>query len=201
MMPPQLARAKRRHDRHSEPRPTIELMPSISIHDLRHVIPRYHGRVIEPDVSFKYPDLAYLRLSASCLEIMGRNGHVQRFRIEWVPTHFGKHRAILVCSSCAGGAIRLFGHHGNYACRYCHRAVYASQKNNQIARKRLAASKLRLELGGWPDITEPMPAKPKWQRWPSYKRITNEIQALEAQAKTQRYKKPISAKLFAYHLS
>src|SRR5215813_4173118 len=70
MMPPQLARANRRHDRHSEPRPIIELMPSISIHDLRHVIPRYHGQVIEPDVSLKYPDLAYLRLSASCLEIM-----------------------------------------------------------------------------------------------------------------------------------
>src|SRR5215470_8735663 len=103
MMPPQLARAKRRYDRHSEPRPTIELMPSIGIHDLRHVIPRYHGRVIEPDVSFKYPDLAYLRLSTSCLEVMGRNGHVQRFGIQWIPTHFGKHRAILICSTCGCG--------------------------------------------------------------------------------------------------
>src|SRR5215813_6365380 len=115
MMPPQLARANRRHDRHSEPRPTIELMPSISIHDLRHVIPRYHGQVIEPDVSLKYPDLAYLRLSASTLEIMGRNGYVQRFRIQWIKTGCGVPRAILVCS-CGYGAIRLFGHYGNYAC-------------------------------------------------------------------------------------
>src|SRR5215470_16816855 len=107
MMPPQLARSDRRRDRRSEARPTIELMPSININELRHVIPRYHGQVNELDVSFKYPDLAYLRLSASTLEIMGRNGHVQRFRIEWIPTYFGKHRAILVCSSCAGGAIRL----------------------------------------------------------------------------------------------
>src|SRR5215831_4318818 len=123
MMPRQLARSNRRHDRHSKPRPTIELMPAININDLRHVIPRYHGQINEPDVSLKYPDLAYLRLSASTLEIMGRNGHVQRFRIEWIPTYFGKHRAILVCSSCAGGAIRLFSHYGNYACRFCHRAV------------------------------------------------------------------------------
>src|SRR6266700_3907427 len=136
-MPPQLAKSKRRRPRHSEPRPTIELMRSININELRYVIPRYHGQVNEPDVSFKYPDLAYLRLSASCLEIMGRNGYVQCFRIVWVRTGFGKHRAILVCSSCGGGAIRLFGHYGNYACRHCHKAAYASQKNNQIGRKRL----------------------------------------------------------------
>src|SRR6266496_6331465 len=100
-MPPQLAKSKPRRPRHSEPRPTIELMPSISIHELRRVIPRYHGQINEPDVSLKYPDLAYLRLSASCLEIMGRNGYVQRFRIVWIKTGF-------VCSSCGGGAIRLF---------------------------------------------------------------------------------------------
>jgi hypothetical protein len=33
--------------------------------------------------------------------------------------------------------------YGHLACQHCHRALYASQKNNQIARKRLAASKLR----------------------------------------------------------
>src|SRR5215475_4448953 len=111
MMPPQLARSNRRHNKHSEPRPTIELMPSININELRHAIPRYHGQVNEPDVSLKYPDLAYLRLSASGLEIMGRNGYVQRFRIVWIRTGFGRHRAILVCGNCAGGAIRLYGYY------------------------------------------------------------------------------------------
>jgi hypothetical protein len=69
----------------------------------------------------------------------------------------------------------LFGHYGNYACRFSHRAVYASQKNNQIDRKRLTAAKLRLKLGGWPDIREPMPAKPKWTRRKTYQHIRNEI--------------------------
>jgi hypothetical protein len=200
-MPPQLAKSKRRRLRHSEPRPTIELMRSININELRHVIPRYNGQVNEPDVSFKYPDLAYLRLSTSCLEIMGRNGYVQRFRIVWIRTGFGKHRAILVCSSCGGGAIRLFNHYGNYACRYCHRAAYASQKYDQIGRKRLAAAELRLlQLGGWPDIREPLPPKPKWQRRRTYQRISNEIQALEAKAKAIHFKKPLSTQLFAYHI-
>jgi hypothetical protein len=198
MMPPQLAKAKR-YGRNTQPRPTIELMPSISIHDLRHVIPRYHGQVIEPDVSLKYPDLAYLRLSTSCLEIMGRNGYVQRFRIEWIPTHFGKHRAILVCSSCAGGAIRLFGHYGNYACRYCHRAQYLSQKQDTATRKRLTASKLRLKLGGWPDIREAFPPKAKWKHKKRYQRLRNQAQALEAQAKQTRFRKDIDIRTFAYH--
>src|SRR5262245_658744 len=107
-MPRQLRIAKRRRSRHSEPRPTIELMPAININDLRHAIPPYSNTINELDVSLKYPDLAYLRLSAFCLELMGRNGHVQHFRIVWVRTGFGRHRAILVCNSCGGGAVRLF---------------------------------------------------------------------------------------------
>jgi len=149
----------------------------------------------------KCPNIARLRLFADHIEITGRNGYVQRFRIVWIKTGFGRPRPILVCSSCAGGAVRLFGHYGNYACRYCHRAAYASQKNNQIGRKRLAASKLRLlQLGGWPDIREPFPPKPKWTRRRTYQRIRNKIQALEVKAKTRRFRKPLSTQLFAYHL-
>jgi len=182
MMPPQLAKANRRRRHHSEPRPTIELMPAININDLRQVIPRYHGQVNELDVSFKYPDLAYLRLSASRLEIMGRNGHIQYFRIVRIRTGLGSPRAILVCS-CGYGAIRLFARYGSYACRHCHKAIYASQKYDQFGRKRLQASKLRLtRLDGWPDIRKPLPAKPKWTRRRTYQRIRNESQALEAKA-------------------
>jgi hypothetical protein len=198
-VPQQLRRAKRR-PRHSEPRPTIELLPHINIHELRHAIPRYHGQVNEPNIDLKYPDLAYLRLSTSCLEIMGRNGYVQRFRIVWIRTGFGKHRAILVCSSCGGGAIRLFGHYGNYACRFCHRAQYLSQKQKTASRKRLTAAKLRLKLGGWPDIAEPLPPKVKWKHRKRYYRLCNQVQALEAQAKQTRFRKQIDIRTFAYHV-
>ncbi len=100
---------------------------------------------------------------------MGRNGYVQRFRIVWIKTGF-------VCSSCGGGAIRLFSHYGNYACRYCHKAVYASQKYDQFGRKRLQASKLRLtQLGGWPDIREPLPPKAKWKHKKRYQRLRNQV--------------------------
>src|SRR5262245_15760736 len=205
MIPPQLARklaAKKqlhRRPRRTEPRPTIELMPSININELRHAIPRYHGQVNEPDVSLKYPNLAYLRLSASCLEIMGRNDYVQRFRIVWIRTGFGRHRPILVCSSCGGGAIRLFGHYGNYACRFCQQAQYLSQKQKTASRKRLSAAKLRLKLGGWPDLREPLPPKAKWKHKKRYQRLRNQIQALEAEAKQTRFRKDIDIRTFAYH--
>jgi hypothetical protein len=199
-MPWQLRNSNRHRYRHSEPRPTIELMPAININELRHAIPRYSNTINEPNVSLKYPDVAYLRLSTFCLEIMGRNGYVQRFGIAWIPTHFGRRRAILVCGSCSCGAVRLFAHYGTYACRHCHRAQYASHKRQKHGRRPLAAAKLRLRLGGLPSTTEPIPPKPKWTRRRTYQRIRNEIQALEAKAKTRRFKKPLSSQLFAYHV-
>src|SRR5215467_14122706 len=88
----------------------------------------------------------------------------------------------------------------NSICRRCCNAIYASQKYDQISRKRLAACKLPLELGGFPDICEPMPPKPKWAHRRTYQRIRNEIQALEAKARTRRFKRPLSSQLFAYHI-
>src|SRR5262249_46197155 len=199
MMPRQLAASNRRHNRHSEPRPTIELMPSISIHDLRHVIPRYHGQVIEPDVSFKYPDLAYLRLSASTLEIMGRNGHVQCFRIEWIRTGLGAPRAILVCS-CGYGAIRLFARYGRDACKACPRAVHLCQRQSSRGRKRLRACKLRLDLGGWPDVNEALAPKARGKHRRTYQRLRGQVQALEAAIGSRHFRRPLDMRIFAYHV-
>src|SRR6266508_2384209 len=73
-MPPQLAKSKPRRPRHSEPRPTIELMPSISIHELRRVIPRYHGQINEPD---RQPEIPRSCLSAA-FRLLPRNHGPQR---------------------------------------------------------------------------------------------------------------------------
>jgi hypothetical protein len=199
-MPPQLARSNRRRDRHSEPRPTIELMPAININALRHVIPRYHGQINEPNVSFKYPDLAYLRLSTSCLEVMGRNGCAQRFRIVWVRTGLGRPRAILVCS-CGYGAIRLFARYGRYACKACHRAVHMCQRQSSWGRKRLRACKLRLELGGWPDVNEAIAPRAKWRHRRTYQRLRGQVQALETAIGSKRFRKPLDMRIFAYQVS
>lgn len=71
MMPPQLRKAKRR-SRHSEPRPVVELLPHVDIHELRHILPRHENEIVEPNVELKYPLVARLRLSATCIEITDR---------------------------------------------------------------------------------------------------------------------------------
>jgi hypothetical protein len=201
-MPWQLRNAKRRRSRHSEPRPTIELMPAININELRHAIPRYSNDIYEPDVfGLKYPQIARLRLSAFRLEIIDYSGCIQCFDIRWARTGFGRHRPILLCNSCGRGAIRLFARYGTYACRHCHRAAYASQKYDQNGRKRLAACKLRLELGGLPDINEPIAKKAKWKRQRTYKKTRKQLDQLEAPIKRYRFRKPLRTQLFAYHLA
>jgi hypothetical protein len=201
MMPWQLRNSKRRRPRHSEPRPTIELMRQININELRHVIPYYADQVRELRLELRYPDIARLRLSTFELEVLGRDGHIQVFPIKWAKTGFGRPRPILLCNQCGRGVIRLFARYSTYKCRFCHKALYASQKQDIVTRKRLQAAKLRLKLSPLPDINEPLPTKPKWAHRKTYQRIRNEIQSLEAQAKTRRFKKPIDIRLFRYHVS
>jgi hypothetical protein len=45
------------------------------------------------NVSLKYPDIARLHLSFSCLEVTDYFGRIQCFRIKWIRTYFGRHRA------------------------------------------------------------------------------------------------------------
>jgi hypothetical protein len=196
-MPAQLAKAKR--PRNSGPRPIVEQLPFININDLRQAIPRDYSTAIYAN-PFRYPQIRHMRLSNRSIEIVDHCDRSQVFGIHWIPTYFGKHRAVFVCSSCRGGAIRLFSKDGNYACRFCHRAQYLSQKQKTASRKRLAACKLRLELGGWPDIHALMPSKSKWTHRRTYQRIRHQIQALEAQAKRTRFRKEIDIRTFSYHV-
>jgi hypothetical protein len=163
-MPRQLARGLRANQRrrNSTP-PVIELMPSISINELRRVIPTRHGTYTQPDVSFKYPRIRQLRLTIDSIEIVDHFDRKQVFRIRWARTYFGRPRPIIECA-CTRRAIKLFSKFGTYACRKCHGAVYTSQRQDSKGRKRFKAAKLRLELGGLPNNREAMPPKRKWAK-------------------------------------
>jgi hypothetical protein len=178
-------------------------MPAINIHELLHLIPRFRGRAIEPNTSFLLPYLARLKLTGDCLELEDRAERVQRFRIVWIRTGAGRHRPLLVCSGCGRRTTRVFAkyEYGTYACRHCHRALYASQKYDQDGRKRLAASKLRLRMGGLPDIEEPIPPKRKRQHKRTYRAARKTLEQLEAPIKGHRFKKPLATRLFAYHVA
>ena len=199
-MPRQLARGLRTKHRHRNfSPPVIELMPSISINELRRVIPTRHGTYTQPNVSFKYPRIRQLRLTIDSLEILDLFGRKQAFRIRWARTYFGRPRPIIECT-CTRRVIRLFSKFGTYACRKCHGAVYTSQRQDSKGRKRFKAAKLRLELGGLPNNKEALPAKRKWAHRRRYQMLRSQVQALEAAIKPKRFRKPIDIRIFAYHL-
>jgi hypothetical protein len=196
-VPWQLTKGKRQS--HKRPALTIELLPSISIHDLRHAIPRNHSTYTYQN-DFRYPHISRIDLTCQDIAITDRADRVQTFNIKWVKTYFGPHRAVFICT-CGRGAIKLFCHYGTYKCRWCHRAIYSSQRNNSQGRKRLAAGKLRVQLGSLPNINEPLVPKGKWTHRKTYQRLRNQVQALEARAKQTPFRKPVDTGVFAYHLS
>jgi hypothetical protein len=199
-MPRQLARGLRTNLlRRKSPPPVIELMPSISIKELRRVIPTRHGTYTQPDVSFKYPRIRRLRLTIDSIEILDYFDRKQVFRIRWARTYFGRPRPIIECT-CTRRAVKLFSKFGTYACRKCHGAVYTSQRQDSKGRKRFKAVKLRLELGGLPNNKEALPAKRKWAHRRRYQRLRSQVQGLEAAIKPKRVRKPIDIRIFAYHL-
>jgi hypothetical protein len=197
MMPWQLARSDRR--RKSEPRAIVELTPHINVNDIRHIIPRNYSTYIYSN-SFKYPFAKNLILSRQNIEFNHVSGYNQIVGIHWCRTGFGRPRPMFVCSDCCGGAYNLYFRHGHLACRYCHRIQYASRQHNQIARKRLQASKLRLQLGGLPNSGQPLPTKPKWKHHKTYRNVRTAIDRLEAPIKAYRFRKPLNTRLFAYHI-
>jgi hypothetical protein len=200
MMPRQLARGlqAKRQSRRREQRPIVEQLPFININDLRQAIPRDYSTNIYAN-PFRYPQIRHMRLSYRRIEIVDHQDRSQVFGIAWISTYFGKNRAIIVCNNCRCGALRLFSKYGSYACRHCHRALYASQKHHQDGRKRLAACKLRLQLGGLPDISEPIPAKPKWKHHKTYNNARKHLDKLETPIKSYRFGKRLNSELFAYH--
>src|SRR3954464_6885656 len=178
-MPRQLATGLRtKHLRRKAPPPVLELMPSISINELRRVIPTRHGPYTQPDVGRKFPQIGRLRLTIDSIEIGDRFGRKQAFRIRWARTYFGRPRPIIECT-CTRRAIRLFSKYGTYACRKCHGAVYTSQRQDSKGRKRFKAAKLRLELGGLPNNKEALPAKRKWAHRRHYQLLRSQAQTLE----------------------
>src|SRR6516164_7734696 len=123
MMPPQLAKAKRRHPkaRGYVAKPLVEQLQFIDANDLE--IPR-DDRIHTASswLNFKYP-LAALRLSYHAIEATHPSGRVEVFRVKHIRTNFGWPRPALFCS-CGRPVIRLYFHRNRLACRRCVSGVY-----------------------------------------------------------------------------
>jgi hypothetical protein len=108
----------------------------------------------------------------------------QRIPIRWTPCRFGGERPWFVCNVMANGVdcgrhvARLYSGGRLFACRHCYRLGYAVQRGGSMDRvhHRLARLHRKLAAGyAGPDMSTP--PKPKWMRWKTYSRITQQIEA------------------------
>lgn len=92
--------------------------------------------------------------------------------LEWTSQHFGGRRAWFHCPArgCGRRVAVLFG--GRFfACRHCHKLVYASQRESKDDRAMRRANTIRRRLGWEAGIANPEGGKPKGMHWRTYERL------------------------------
>src|SRR5262245_50723906 len=106
-----------------KPRPIAELLPSISVNDLR--IPTDDRVYTLPNASLRWPFLTTVRLSWDAAEFnypsyhRGQSGRQQVFAIKPAKVGYGT-RYYFRCD-CQKGAAKLYYCNNYLACKRCHR--------------------------------------------------------------------------------
>ena len=101
----------------------------------------------------------------------------QRVPITWTACHLGGHRPWFICSVYSNGRycgrrVALLYIAGElFACRRCYGLAYASQHEALHHRGVGKAQKIRMRLGGSPNMREAFPDKPKGMHWRTYDRL------------------------------
>ena len=101
----------------------------------------------------------------------------QRVPITWTACHFGGHRAWFRCPVyfkgryCGRRVALLYGAGELLACRRCYGLAYASQQETPMYRGVNRARKIRMRLGGSPDLLQPFPKRSRGMHRGTYMRL------------------------------
>jgi hypothetical protein len=112
----------------------------------------------------------------------------QRVAIAWTPRHLGGGRPWFICGAyCAGRSCGkrvavLYSVGDLFACRNCCDIAYASQRESPKFRDISRARKIRMRLGGSPDLLETFPEKPPRMHSKTYLRLRKSGEAADARA-------------------
>ena len=96
-------------------------------------------------------------------------------RIARTPCNFGGWRPWFVCPALGCGrrvAILYVG--GIFACRHCYQLAYPSAREDAGDRATRRADRIRARLGWSPGILSAPEGKPKWMRWRTFERLTEQ---------------------------
>ncbi len=104
-------------------------------------------------------------------------------RIVRTPCHLGGSRPWFLCPAvgCGRRVAILYGG-GIFACRHCHQLAYASSREDISGRTMRQADRLRERLGWRPGIANGHGDKPKWMRWQTFERLTDQHDQLVTQS-------------------
>ena len=91
----------------------------------------------------------------------------QRVPILWTACHLGGRRPWFRCTVYSNGqycgrrVAVLYGAGDLFACRHCYGLGYASQQESPQSRLIRCSRKIRMRLGGGPDLLQPFPKRPR----------------------------------------
>jgi hypothetical protein len=112
----------------------------------------------------------------------------QRVPITWTECHLGGRRPWFLCSVYSGGrycgcrVALLYAAGELFACRDCYGLAYQSQQEALHHRGLGKAGKIRMRLGGSPNMLDEFPDKPKGMHWTTYDRLRRAHDIAEARA-------------------
>jgi hypothetical protein len=99
----------------------------------------------------------------------------QLIPIVWTKCPRGGRRPWFLCEPpgryCGRRVALLYSGGELFACRRCYGLAYESQQQSEFLRGLRKAQKIRVRLGGSPNLLHPLPEKPKGMHWRSYRRI------------------------------
>lgn len=105
-------------------------------------------------------------------------------RLETTPCRYGGIRYWFRCPAvgCGRRVAILYGAGRYFACRHCYHLAYSSQREGASDRAMRRADKLRARLGWEPGILNGEGGKPKWMRWRTYERLSEQAERFTDQS-------------------
>jgi hypothetical protein len=111
----------------------------------------------------------------------------QNVPIVWTACALGGQRPWFRCTAVSAGigcnrrAAKIYLGGGLiFACRHCYDLAYVSQSKSAFHRDIAKAMKIRMQLGGSPNLFDPFPAKPKGLHKRTYERLRKLHDAAES---------------------
>ena len=133
------------------------------------------------------PNVVILRFQSKSAERSDWKLVEQNVPIAWTACALGGQRPWFICTALVAGvrcgrrvAKIYLGGSPIFACRHCHHLAYASQLETAFHRDIAKAMKIRMQLGGSPNLCDPFPGKPKGLHWRTFERLRKIHDAAES---------------------